>query len=693
MQQRSIRQRFLGFFRSHHFAIPLLGLLLGFGCYWYKWVRVVFGLVYLFGIGFCGLLWSRSFRKNPNKLELVGVLGGLQLSLSNAKFFWRWAVVFGIHVLLGCWLYSPRLPSDQWPQGLSFGREGIWVDAVDSVKKTARINGEFWVRINRREGSSAKWIGPERVVFVEESRLHGFQRSGIPEDVDWPTVFGSMGYVGSLQWPNGEETLGLTHPSYTVWGRCISWKLACLERIRQVFEKGLSPPSASMAMALLTGNTEGVEEQTVQAFGLGGLMHVLAVSGMHVALVMGSLMALCTGFGSRRKPNFVALLGLLGLGWFYVLLTGGSAAVVRAMLSATWTWLGRYGLDRRVSPMHVWSGCAYFQLLMGPYQIYNVGFLLSNAAVLSIVMLYPLVRIWLLGFVPKKNIQARWNSSNLPEFSHGGIKNWVVVVWQMFRDIRIYLCTLLVESTAMNVSVTAFTFPLIMQVFGAFPVWFLPVNLVLVPMYSLLLYGSMLVLILSGIPGMNTGVSNGVDGLFGWVNRAVLQVLELPMPQWFSVDWNTASVMLVFMGLGFFQVWIWLRLRFYRGSVWHKEIRWLWVAVGLWLAAGMEMEWAHRNRMEQPCYFQGEIRGRRFWGVKQQKELIVTLFPVNRVKEGDDRVKNRNWVQRGRGFYRYGELLKRRRIEFRTGWELELKRRMGKFCRKWGVKRVRIRWV
>ena len=694
MHGKSIEQHFLGFFRSHHFAIPLLGLLLGFALFWWDnefYFAFIYGLLGSAVVGYSRALWV--YKRVIRKGEDFARLGH-----GNHLGLWRWCIVFSVNILFGYRFFSPQLPSEKESNWIAECGNFVYVDCVDSVKNTARINGVHWVRVNRMERNSLPWEGPNNGLLLPRSVLHAFERSGIPEDVDWPTVFGSMGFIGRLNWPNALDSVYRIGNSTSVWGRFISWKLWCLDAMYKAFSSRLEHASVGMSMALVTGFTKGVDEQTVAAFGVGGLMHVLAVSGMHVALVMGSLMWLCTGFGSRRKPHGTVLILLLAIGWFYVVLTGGSAAVVRAMLSATWLWLGKYGIEKNVASLHVWSGCAYLQLLMGPYNALNVGFLLSNVAVLALLLLYPLLRDWLLGFSPQGWSRVQGFRSNI-SLGIGSIRLDLGMVLHKFW---LLVYRYLLDGIAMNISATAFTFPLVVMTFGAFPVWFLPVNLLLVPMYSLLLYLALLVLLLGWIPVLGSQFSLLVSLVFSWTNTLVLKVLELPMSQWFSSDWDKLSVGMVFMGLLVLHVWVWLRIRFYRSLSWKMGVFWMYTSVFLFVFSGIEMEVMRRVRATQGCYFRGELRGRRFWGIKTGEAVVISVYPrLKKRHEGGNFTKNMEHPIENKLPKNYAGGYARKARTFssdstwrhnRASWEGLLRKRMVKFSQKWGVNRVSVRW-
>ncbi len=682
MRNPLIKQSLQGFFRSHHFLVPLLGLLLGYCVYGFV-AFTTLGKTYTWLFTFGGFLmgvvlaiaWLKYClnRTNswiiPNKLDENS--GGLW-SIRFGKQL-RTATVFFINLQLGSWILPPQLPILQLYKE-SFNSQWVRVDCVDSVAQEARVDGGSWVRISRSKSKGLPWVGPMEIIEIPRTSLLEFEQSGVPYDVNWPQIFGSRGYACRLQWPNqATSPKGIRHvgvADWLSWNGLLECRLRCLKWMWSRLDQQLLPSSSSMAKAMLVGETRGVDDQTVAAFGVGGLMHVLAVSGMHVSLVMGALLWLFTGFGRIGKPKAWVLVFLLAVGWFYAVLTGGSAAVVRAVLSATWMWIAKYGLGKRVSALHVWLGCAYVQLLFQPYIIYNLGFVLSYLAVLSLIVFYPMVLDrWILwsrnDVFGEKRVLTRGNSAHRV----GKFRELGIAFWEQLLGI-----------VAMNISATLYTFPWIMSSFGSFPVWFLPVNLVMVPLFTVLLYAGLGVLMLGWIPGVGDGVGFMVDALYEWVIKLLLLVLKLPFAQLHSVEWDGVSIVLTCIGIALLSVLLWLQVRF------GESVQRGWLLLGLLVfGLGFSMEYQRTQYLNQPNYFAAKIGNRGCWGYKRGEILVVTVYAKQTYWEGNEkgRLGEKRWVAGWNSDSIY---------YYRKRWENQLKSKLEKYRLREGITTIRVRW-
>jgi competence protein ComEC len=143
--------------------------------------------------------------------------------------------------------------------------------------------------------------------------------------------------------------------------------------------------------ALILGERSDVDEETKTNFANTGVIHVLAVSGLHVGYVS---LILITIIGMFRLPyNYQTILVILGLG-FYVILTGGAASVMRASIMASLMLLSTI-IERKTDIYNTLATAAFIILMLDPSQLEGIGFQLSFSAVLSIVSLYPIFREWI----------------------------------------------------------------------------------------------------------------------------------------------------------------------------------------------------------------------------------------------------------------------------------------------------------
>ena len=158
--------------------------------------------------------------------------------------------------------------------------------------------------------------------------------------------------------------------------------------ILQHFHAYLSPRSAGILSALILGEKGDVDNDIRSDFANTGVIHVLAVSGLHVGYVS---LILITIFGLLRLPHVIKMscvvLGLL----FYVGLTGGAASVMRASIMAS-LLIGGGLIERKSDVYNILASAAFIILAIDPNQLQNIGFQLSFLAVLSIVSIFPILK-------------------------------------------------------------------------------------------------------------------------------------------------------------------------------------------------------------------------------------------------------------------------------------------------------------
>lgn len=208
--------------------------------------------------------------------------------------------------------------------------------------------------------------------------------------------------------------------------------------------------AAAMASALLLGETSELSPETVTAFRDGGVAHVLAISGLHVGLLALGLSVVLRPFRLRvAARDAVLLASTLAFAAF----TGGRAPVLRAALMIG-LYLAARLLGRPTAPAQVFGLSALVLLLADPSNLFDVGFLLTYAAVFGISSLGP--------------VFARPLGRRLPAPLAGGIA----------ATLGAELCV----------------FPIQATVFHVVPFVALLSNLVVVPLAGLFLFSSALLL-------------------------------------------------------------------------------------------------------------------------------------------------------------------------------------------------------
>ena len=160
------------------------------------------------------------------------------------------------------------------------------------------------------------------------------------------------------------------------------------EGVREMLFSRLDKDSAALSLGVLTGDTDAIERQTVRDFRRAGLSHVLAVSGLHLAVILGAaewlLRRLCVGKGKRCVT-------LTLLAFLLLMLSGFSLSACRAVLMLLCAYLC-YMLSREPDTLTSLSAAGMLILLVSPLSVGSLSFWLSFLATLGIVLYSELFR-------------------------------------------------------------------------------------------------------------------------------------------------------------------------------------------------------------------------------------------------------------------------------------------------------------
>lgn len=158
--------------------------------------------------------------------------------------------------------------------------------------------------------------------------------------------------------------------------------------VRDLFEDSSDEDIAAIAYAMLTGNTEYVEDGSIESFRYGGIAHVFAVSGLHIGLVYSFA---CFILKKLRANKYLASAVSIALIFLYSGVCGFTLSSLRAAIMCTVSSVlnlfgGKYD--------SLSSVCISFTLitLINPLNILSVGFQLSISAVAGIALFAPQIR-------------------------------------------------------------------------------------------------------------------------------------------------------------------------------------------------------------------------------------------------------------------------------------------------------------
>lgn len=221
-----------------------------------------------------------------------------------------------------------------------------------------------------------------------------------------------------------------------------------------------SESTFNIIKALVLGQRQDMDSEIAQKYTDAGVIHILAISGMHITLLYGMLIALLKPLERLRNGKLLQFFIAVLLLWCFAVLSGLSASVVRSVVMFTFISWGIY-LNQSSNIYNSMATSMLAILLFKPSFLFDVGFQLSYAAVFSIVWLQPLFRISML--------------------------------WE-HRVLR-YVYDTIVISLIAQIGVL----PISLYYFHQFPTLFLLANLVVIPLSSFILIYAIFILLMNFI--------------------------------------------------------------------------------------------------------------------------------------------------------------------------------------------------
>lgn len=146
----------------------------------------------------------------------------------------------------------------------------------------------------------------------------------------------------------------------------------------------------NVALALILGQKQELSPEVMQDYQFAGAIHILSVSGLHIAYIMIFLNFLMKPISNNQRGLFIKLIITIGCLWLFALIAGMSASVVRSVVMYSFITMAYY-LRRGKNTYYTILVSAYLILLFQPYFLFDIGFQLSYLALFFIVWLQPLL--------------------------------------------------------------------------------------------------------------------------------------------------------------------------------------------------------------------------------------------------------------------------------------------------------------
>ncbi|HIY18396.1 MAG TPA: DNA internalization-related competence protein ComEC/Rec2 [Candidatus Blautia avistercoris] len=223
--------------------------------------------------------------------------------------------------------------------------------------------------------------------ILAEAQLEQAEEPGNPGEFD-PRPYYAMDDIYYLGW---KGKILKTSSSYSVWqeGMC-----RLRETLTRNFET-MAHDQGSVLSAMLLGEKSALEPETKAYYQMAGIIHILAISGLHISMIGMGLYRLCQKAGAGLWiSGFLSLLLMIQYGTF----TGSGTATMRAVVMFLLS-VGALLTGRCYDGFTALALSALLLVAEHPACIYNSGFLLSFGAVAGIYYFQPLLdKKWTTGF-------------------------------------------------------------------------------------------------------------------------------------------------------------------------------------------------------------------------------------------------------------------------------------------------------
>ncbi|MAU27530.1 MAG: competence protein [Muricauda sp.] len=341
-------------------------------------------------------------------------------------------------------------------------------------------NGKILLNISRNPSQKQFGVDDELVVY---GKLDSVNPPLNPYQFDYRDYLKKQGIHHQIS-ADSAQVLPLNHKKTTLFGRAQDLRKHIITKLEQ---HTFGTEELSVIQALLLGERSAVSQETYDDYKNAGAVHILAISGLHVGILLLLLQFLLKPMERLPKGRTLKLVTIVLLLWSFAFVAGLSPSIVRAVTMFSFVAYALH-LNRPTNTFNtlVWS--MFFILLFEPLFLFQVGFQMSYAAVFAIVWLYPKLQ----DFWRPKNVLLR-------------------KTWQLF---------------SVGVAAQLGVLPLSLFYFHQFPALFFVSNLAVVPFLGFTLGCGILVIVLALLDMLPAFLVSAYNGIIHMMNAVIGFVAE-----------------------------------------------------------------------------------------------------------------------------------------------------------------------
>ncbi|MEB8327815.1 ComEC/Rec2 family competence protein [Flavobacteriaceae bacterium KMM 6897] len=299
-----------------------------------------------------------------------------------------------------------------------------------------------------------------------------------PHQFSYKSYLNTLGIYHRIQLePHLFEIIDQSHK--TPYG----WAFEVREDILGQLERAqMGREELSIIQALLLGQRTDISEETYNNYVNAGAIHILAVSGLHIGILLLILQFVLAPIKQLKHGQSIQLVLILAFLWSYAFLAGLSASIVRAVTMFSFLAYAMF-LNRPTNTFNILALSLFFILLISPMFLFQVGFQMSYMAVFAILWIYPL-------------LQKLWSPKNV----------LLKKTWQL---------------TSVSIAAQLGVLPIALFYFHQFPGLFFLSNIAIVPFLGIILSLGIIVILLALINILPSSIAHFYNGMIALMNLIV----------------------------------------------------------------------------------------------------------------------------------------------------------------------------
>ena len=276
-----------------------------------------------------------------------------------------------------------------------------------------------------------------------------------------------------------------------------------------------------VAEALLIGYRNDLDKQLVQSYSNTGVVHIIAISGLHLGMMYGFILFLFSPAKRKRWYRFAMPVSALFVLWTFTLLAGAVPSILRSAVTFTFIVVGVL-INRKGSVYNTLAASAFCLLLFNPYYLWDVGFQLSYTAVLGITLFTkPLHNLF---YVENKAMNKVW------------------------------------LATCVTLAAQILTLPVVLYNFRQFPILFLITNLLVVALSEVILFALLFLVLVGNLTSIASFAGKAIQALLWLMNSIIEYTEKIPLSLWKDIKIDTVQAWLLYLFIILFVLWLLYKL-------------------------------------------------------------------------------------------------------------------------------------